>query len=146
MQILQLHHLIQSRLVHRSTFLTFLKTISSSLAILSWISFKMAEASWQTVKGGKAVKKDSAKKKKKREQSFKPVLLHDARKWMTIWTIAALLTIFNKFIFSWFNSVSYNRMHWLMGLDSGVVIHASNFHSFFRFRHSLSRLFLLHVL
>ena len=37
----------------------------------------MAE-SWQTVKGGKAVKKEPAKKKKK-GQSFTPVLLPDAR-------------------------------------------------------------------
>lgn len=37
----------------------------------------MAE-SWQTVKGGKAVKKEPAKKKKK-GQSFTPVLLQDAR-------------------------------------------------------------------
>ena len=40
----------------------------------------MAE-SWQTVKGGKAVKKETAKKKKKNEQSFTPVLLQDAREW-----------------------------------------------------------------
>lgn len=40
----------------------------------------MAESqSWQTVKGGKAVKKEPAKKKKKKEQSFTPLLLQDAR-------------------------------------------------------------------
>lgn len=60
----------------------------------------MAEAqSWQTVKGGKAVRKEPAKKKKKKEQSFIPVLLQDARELksysnnVTLWCSYASFTL-----------------------------------------------------